>query len=83
MQMLWDRPELPYRAVVPWPQVLRNGQWDWIESVAAVELWLESYVGPHWVRWGWSMFALEQSYLCGVSFARDPDRVLFLLKYSQ
>lgn len=83
MQMLWDRPELPYRAVVPWPQIERNGQWDWIETVSSVQSWLEQRIGPHWVRWGWSMYTLPHGGLCGVSFRFDPDRTLFLLKYSQ
>jgi hypothetical protein len=82
MHMLMDRPELPYRAVAPWPQIEHNGQWDWIATVYTVEDWLERSVGPHWALWGWSMYSLHQSHLCGVSFARERDSILFLLKWS-
>lgn len=81
MQMLMDRPELPYRAVAPWPRIEFNGQLDWVASVGTVEEWLERSVGPHWARWGWSMYTLHQTHLCGVSFAREPDSVLFLLRW--
>ena len=79
--MLYDRhPVLPYLAVVPWPLIDRNGQPDWIESVGSVESWLESRVGPHYVRWCWNMYHLTPD-LCGVTFAREQDSVLFLLRW--
>lgn len=38
MQALWDQhPELPYRAVVPWPEIERNGNLDWIASVGTLQ----------------------------------------------
>jgi hypothetical protein len=83
MQALWDRhPELPYRAVAPWPRIEYRGQWDWIESVGCVESWLEQYVGCHYSRWTWTMWTLDNPYLCSVSFAREPDSTLFLLRFS-
>ena len=82
MQMLWDRhPELPYRAVAPWPRIDYNGQQDWHTAVYTVESWLEQCVGYHWVHWTWSMYTLHQQDLCSVSFAREPDSLLFLLKW--
>jgi hypothetical protein len=82
MRALWDRhPELPYMAVVPWPLIETNGNLDWIASVDTMENWLEKVVGPHYIRWTWTMWGLEQSNLCGVSFARDTDSTLFLLRW--
>jgi hypothetical protein len=82
MRALCDRPiTLPYTAVVRWPLVERNGQPDWIDAVYSVEEWLERSVGPHYSRWVWSMWSLNQAHLCSVSFARDPDTTLFLLRW--
>ena len=82
MRALWDRhPELPYRAVAPWPLVEYHGQWDWIESVDCVETWLESHIGSHYSQWTWTMWTLDNPYLCSVSFAREPDSTLFLLRF--
>jgi hypothetical protein len=82
MQALWDRyPELPYRGVVPWPLIELNGQWDWISSVDSVESWLDQYVGHHYSDWTWTMWTLHQPNLCSVSFKREPDSVLFLLRF--
>ena len=82
MRALWDKyPELPYRAVVPWPHVEYNGNWDWIASVDCVETWLESRIGPHYVRWVWNMWSLHNNSLCGVCFAREADSTLFLLRW--
>jgi hypothetical protein len=83
MRALWDRyPELPYRAVVPWPFVERNGQWDWISSVDVMELWLGQHVGHHYKDWTWTMWTLHQHNLCSVSFRRESDSTLFLLRWS-
>jgi hypothetical protein len=83
MRMLWDsHTVLPYRAVAPWPVVIHNGQPDWIEAYSLVEDWLNSRVGPHHVAWAWSMWSLHQADLCGVSFRRESDSTLFLLRYS-
>ena len=82
MRALWDKyPELPYLAVVPWPLVETNGQYDWVSSVLCVETWLESRVGPHYVRWTWNMWSLHNNQLCGVGFAREADSTLFLLRW--
>ena len=82
MRALNDFPlTLPYTAVVPWPVVERNGQLDWIDSVYSVESWLDQYIGPHYTQWVWSMWALHQSHLCSVSFARERDTSLFLLRW--
>ena len=70
---------LPYRAVVPWPFVQYNGQWDWISSVDSVEEWLAAHVGDHWT---WTPWSLHQTAFCSVSFAREPDSLLFLLRFS-
>jgi len=84
MLALWDRhPELPYRAVAPWPQIVTDtGQLDWIESVDQVETWLENFVGYHFVHWTWTMWTLDNPYLCSVSFRREPDSLLFLLRWN-
>jgi hypothetical protein len=73
--------ELPYRGVVPWPLIELNGQWDWISSVNTVESWLDHYVGYHYRDWTWTQWTLHQPNLCSVSFAREPDSVLFLLRF--
>jgi hypothetical protein len=82
MQALGDRvQELPYRGVVPWPLIERNGGYDWISSVSTVEAWLDSHVGHHYSDWTWTMWTLDQPNSCSVSFAREPDSVLFLLRF--
>ena len=83
MQALWDKhPALPYQAVAPWPVIETNGNLDWIASVDIMENWLESTIGKHYIRWTWNMWSLDQTHLCGVSFARDTDSTLFLLKWA-
>lgn len=72
-----DFPRLPYQVIVPWPSVYDT----WLENTILVETWLEGCVGPHYVRWVWSMWTLHQSDLCSVSFAREPDTSLFLLRF--
>ena len=74
--------DLPYRAVAPWPFVELNGQWDWITSVDAVESWLEDHIGPHDQSWTWTLWTLDQHYLCSVNFRREQDSTLFLLRWS-
>jgi hypothetical protein len=82
MRALWDRyPELPYRAVVPWPVVELNGNLDWIASVDLVETWLEHRIGRHRVEWTWNMWTLHNYDLCSVAFAREADSTLFLLRW--
>jgi hypothetical protein len=82
MQALEDcLQELPYRGVVPWPLVERNGCYDWICSVSTVEDWLDQYVGGHYSDWTWTQWTLHQPNLCSVSFKREPDSVLFLLRF--
>ena len=83
MRALWDKhPELPYRAVAPWPLIETDGNLDWIAAVDTVESWLETTVGRHYIHWTWTMWTLDQPHLCGVSFARDTDSSLFLLRWS-
>jgi hypothetical protein len=83
MRALWDlHPALPYRATAPWPIIHRNGQPDWIDSVELVEVWLHEYIGSHYSRWTWTMWDLADPRLCSVSFAREPDSTLFLLRWS-
>ena len=82
MNMLWDRhPELPYRAVVPWPRVYTRGNQDWVASVDCVETWLETSVGRHWCEWCWAGWSLAHSDLCAVSFRWEPAVSMFLLRF--
>lgn len=85
MRALWDsHSNLPYRAIVPWPRIEYNGQWDWIATVDTVESWLESQVGPHYVYWSWTMWNLRDlaGYdHCSVSFLRAQDSTLFRLRW--
>lgn len=80
---LLDRyPELPFSARVPWPCVYDvNGQMDWVNTVSMVETWLNQRIGAHYVRWSWCMWGIDSAQLCGVSFAQQPDRLLFLLQF--
>ena len=83
MRALWDHyPDLPYKAVVPWPSVVREGHQDWIASVDLLESWLETRVGPHWSEWVWSMWSLHNPYMCGVGFKQQRNCTLFLLQFS-
>ncbi len=82
MRALNDYPiTLPYPAVVPWPIIEYHGQPDWVESVHTIESWLDRYSGPHYVAWVWNMWTLHQTHLCSVSFARERDSTLFLLRW--
>jgi len=83
MRALWDYPPLPYKAVVPWPCIQTRGSIDWLQSVDLVESWLEHHVGPHWSEWTWSMWSLHNHHLCAVSFRRESNCSLFLLRFSQ
>ena len=80
--MLWDRhPELPYRAVVPWPRIYTRGNQDWVASVDCVQGWLEVCVGRHWCEWTWTGWSLAHSDLCAVSFRWEPSVSMFLLRF--
>jgi hypothetical protein len=80
--MLWDRhPELPYRAVVPWPRIYTRGNQDWVAAVDCVQGWLEVCVGRHWCEWTWTGWSLAHSDLCAVSFRWEPSVSLFLLRF--
>jgi hypothetical protein len=83
MNMLWDRhPELPYRAVVPWPRVYTVArQQDWVAAVDCVQTWLETSIGRHWCEWCWAGWSLAHSDLCAVSFRWEPAVSLFLLRF--
>lgn len=82
MQALWDYPVLPYQAVVPWPSVWVNGHRDWHSASQLVQSWLEFSVGNRYSEWTWSMWMLNSSDLCGVSFRRESMCTLFLLRFS-
>jgi len=82
MRALWDFPVLPYKAVVPWPQVYNRGVIDWVQSVDMIEDWLDHNVGPHWAEWTWCMWTLHNPNFCGVSFNRERNCSLFILKFS-
>lgn len=80
--LLWDRhPPMPFQATAPWPVIWTNGYRDWGASVNLVEDWLCLRVGPHWQRWCWSMWSLNNHNLCSVRFTREPDTTLFLLQF--
>jgi len=81
MRALWDTPVLPHRAVVPWPLVYPHSDLDWVASVDHIQSWLDTNVGPHWVDWTWSMWALHNPYHCGVSFRHPKHVSLFLLRF--
>jgi hypothetical protein len=83
MNMLWDRhPELPYRAVVPWPRVYTvSNQQDWVAAVDCVQTWLETSIGRHWCEWTWTGWSLAHSDLCAVSFRWEPSVSMFLLRF--
>jgi hypothetical protein len=82
MRAIWDlEPQLPYKAVAPWPRVEHRGYQDWVQSVDIIELWLEKNVGHHWVHWSWSMWSLHNPQLCGVSFLLEKHSTLFLLRW--
>ena len=81
MRALWDYPVLPYQAQVPWPCVLRSGHQDWVTSVDLVETWLVNSIGPRYSLWTWNMWHLGMGDLCGVSFLKDRDRLIFLLRF--
>ena len=68
--------DFEYTAVVPWPTLTQQQQ-DWIAQVTHMTNWLNSSIGPHWVRWAW-----DQGDGCSVAFQRDPDRTLFVLRWS-
>ncbi|NBP00722.1 MAG: hypothetical protein EBU90_11445 [Proteobacteria bacterium] len=82
MRALWDYPVLPFKAVVPWPQVDYRGHKDWMASVDLVESWLCQSVGPRYSEWTWSMWSLQDSRYCSVSFRWEPSVSLFLLRFS-
>jgi hypothetical protein len=83
MQVLGERcPLLPYRSVVPWPVLEHNGQWDWITSVDCVQSWLEQCIGSYDQDWAWAHGAFDQTHYCTVSFYREQDSILFLLRFS-
>ena len=81
--MLWDRhPELPYRAVVPWPRVYTvTCQQDWVAAVDCVQTWLETSIGRQWCEWTWTGWSLQHSDLCAVSFRWEPSVSMFLLRF--
>lgn len=72
---------LPYPATIAWPRSETGGQWDWITDIESVEAWLEAHVGSHTDSWAWCVGAFDQRDYCCVSFARQQDSVMFLLRF--
>lgn len=83
MRSLNDLSYFDHRAIVPWPKVEDSqGRIDWVLSVDSVESWLVQTCGAHYKEWVWSMWALHNPYLCGVSFKRSSSCLLFTLRFS-
>jgi len=64
----------PYQTKNPWPFPSQYG--DWTKAVTDLETWLENYVGDCMVQWAWC------GGQCQLAFAREPDLILFLLRWS-
>jgi len=76
-----DITDFEYVALAPWPSI-DCPQQDWIMAYHSVETWLNTQVGPHWVRWAWSTVGSQTSRDCCVRFRYAPDRTLFLLRWA-
>lgn len=69
-------------AVVPWPWVALGDQSDWIDSIFALEQWLDRYCGPHYAEWAYGQQpALEYWQAC-IAFKQAKHKTLFLLQWS-
>lgn len=73
--------DFEHLAVAPWPLYCKE-QLDWVAAYDIVETWLNSSVGPHWVRWAWSTCEHQTSFDCCVRFRLAQDRTLFLLRWT-
>ena len=72
--------DFEYIARAPWPQ--QEIQLDWIQGVNTLHEWLESYVGPHYIRWAWATSRDHNSWEACVAFKYDKHKSLFLLTWS-
>ena len=63
----------PYVTPTPWP--IKFADVDWVTALQEIDHWLETCMGPEFVRWRWSGMQ------CYVGFAYDKDRSLFILKW--
>jgi hypothetical protein len=68
-----------YTATVPWP--ITGNQADWVNRIATVQQWLEQYVGVENQQWCWDN-RISTEFCAGVQFARDRDKMLFLLHWN-
>lgn len=75
-------PYFPYRAVVPWPIDVREPQTDWILCVDTLELWLREHIGGHYSHWVYASLDQQAYWQACVAFRRDPDRIMFLLRWA-
>lgn len=69
-----------YIARAPWPHL--KPQQDWIDNICTLEIWLEQYVGEHYVRWAWATEQDHEPTQACVAFKWDKHRTLFLLTWS-
>jgi hypothetical protein len=75
-------PEFQHIAVVPWPVDPRHNQQDWVNAVDTLEVWLESYIGCHYVNWVYHQVDYQEYWQACIAFRKDPDRTMFLLKWA-
>lgn len=76
-----DHTDFAHLARVPWP-LEDPDQIDWIGAYTTVESWLNTSIGPHWVRWAWSTCQDQTTFDCCVRFRYSADRTLFLLRWA-
>ena len=87
MRCIIDHPQpyFPYIAIAPWPTITHpiTYQIDWIDCVQELESWLERSVGPHYQRWAYATSQEQEYWHACVSFAREPDRTMFVLRWAK
>jgi hypothetical protein len=72
--------EFEYRALAPLP--ICGEQFNWVESIETLELWLNRFCGPHWAEWAYSQHDHQTCFEACVAFKQERNKTLFLLRWA-
>jgi len=69
-------------ATAPWPIIINDGQWDWVNATDCMECWLNRYVGSHYSEWAYHNGTTVDYWQACIAFRLAKHKTLFLLQWS-
>ena len=77
-----DIHDFEHIAVAHWPIILSDGQWDWVQAVDTMELWLNRYIGCHYSEWAYHNGTSIDYWQACIAFRKPTYKTLFLLQWA-